>query len=436
MACSVRNPLSVRLLLMLAGTVWCTYAVTTQQWDGLLPGILLLSASYCLYRRMLCRQREHIDLVVEAIANNDYAFRLPSRCYGDATVGIFNDAANRMGSLIAWEKQNLLAREKYYEIILQHVNTGVVVMDTDQNKVIMNNESALRLLNIPRLDRLDQLPEDRNDVKDCLLTLQPGDNGNLVVNMRQGTSQLLVRVVSVVLNDRPLRIFTLNDVRHVLDEYEVDAWMKLTRVLVHEIMNGVTPVCSLSSSMLAKPSLPPDQLHAGLAAIHATSQGLLNLVENYRRFTSLPKPNPSVLVLSDLLTEVEALQFIPPAIRLTVKVQPEDVMVYADRHLIRQVFVNLLRNAVQAIGETEGRIDITAMLAENEHVFVYVSNSGPCISDEDADQLFVPFYTTKNEGSGIGLSVSRQIMVQSNGNITLLPPGTRGWNTTFLVEFC
>lgn len=425
----------VRTLLTLSGTAICTYAAVTNQWNGLLPGACLLVLSFGLYLRMLLRQREGIALMVEAIANNDYAFRLPSRYLRNPSVEIFNTAANRVGELLAREKQLLLVREKYYEVILQHVATGVVVVAEDQDKVILSNDAALHLLDVPCLDRLMQLPGDKQDVQTCFRSLQIGDNGNLVVHTRRGVRQLLVRVVSVVLDEKPLRIFTLNDVRSVLDEHEMDAWVKLTRVLVHEIMNGMTPVCSLSSSMLNKPSLTTDQLHEGLSAIHATSQGLLTFVENYRRFTSLPKPHPDVVAVRELLAEVEVLQLLPSNIRLTVRVNPAEVMIYADRHLIRQVLINLLRNAAQAIGEVEGLVDIATAITEDDHVLIYVSNNGPRVGTEDADRLFVPFYTTKQSGSGIGLSVSRQIMVLSNGNITLLPPGTRGWNTTFLLEF-
>lgn len=424
----------VRVGLLLLSTVLLTWAVVCKEWLVCAGGALGLLLSLRLYGQMLRRQREGLLLILEAIKNGDYTFRLPDMYRRDISLGMFNTAANRVGQILMDEKQAMEVKEKYYEVILQHVTTGVMVV-SEENRVVMSNEAALHLLQVPRLDSLCQLPEDKQEAKECFLTLQPGENGNLLIHTPQGVRQLLVRVVSLVQEQIPLRIFTLNDVRNVLDEREMDAWVKLTRVLVHEIMNGMTPVCSLSASMLNKPALTAEQLHDGLTAIHATSQGLLAFVENYRKFTSLPKPRPDVVALDELLAEVKALQLIPSHIRLTCEVRPAHLMVYADRHLLRQVFVNLLRNAVQAIGDTTGRIAVTATLAGNEHVLVYVSNDGPAIRTEDAEQLFVPFYTTKPGGSGIGLSVSRQIMVQSNGNITLLPPGTRGWNTTFLLEF-
>lgn len=424
----------LRILLFMGATVLGTWALMGQYWYSLGISIFLLLLVLWLHVRVLRRQREGLALVLEAIGNNDYSFRLPSHYQRDISLEMFNTTANRIGAILAQEKQELLMREKYFEVILQHVTTGVVVI-AEEHKVVLSNAAALQLLNVPRLDELQQLPVDKQEVKECFQTLHAGENGNLVIHKRQGVRQLLVRVVSLVQNDTPLRIFTLNDVRNVLDEHEMEAWVKLTRVLVHEIVNGMAPVCSLSSSMLAKPALTSQQLHDGLAAIHATSQGLLTFVENYRKFTSLPQPHPDVVGVRDLLAEVASLQLLPPHIQLTVQVKPDNLMIYADRHLIRQVLVNLLHNAAQAIGEQEGRVSITTSLTEDEHVLVYVSNNGPKVEAEDAEQLFVPFYTTKRSGRGIGLSVSRQIMVSSNGNITLLPPGTRGWNTTFLLEF-
>lgn len=434
MVCKFRYLLSPNFLFYTIGVVGCTYACLEQDWKCLAGGILLLSGAGFLSVSRLRRQRESLDLIMEAVENGDNTFRLPSGHLRNASVELFNAVANRMGNFLSEEKLALEVREKYYEVILEHVSTGVVVLDGDCDRVVLCNETALRLLNVPRLALLSQLPEDKWNVGECFKTLQPGGNELLAVHTRQGVRQLMVKVVILVRDEVPLRVFTLNDVRNILDEHEMDAWVKLTRVLVHEIVNGMTPVCSLSSSMLEKTSLSAGQLHDGLAAIHATSQGLLAFVENYRRFTSLPKPCPDIFYVKDLLNEVGSLQLLPPHIRLTVRILPDDVMVYADMHLIRQVLINLLCNAVQAIGEKPGRVDITSELTENEHVLIYVSNDGPAIK-EDAEQLFVPFYTTKQGGSGIGLSVSRQIMLQSNGSITLLPSGTRGWNTVFLLDF-
>ena len=176
-------------------------------------------------------------------------------------------------------------------------------------------------------------------------------------------------------------------------------------------------------------------LYEGVRAIHETSAGLINFVDSYRKFSSLQKPAPEPFYLLELIRQVSELHLLPPDITLILQIEPEDLMIYADPNLIRQLLINLIKNAVQAIGTAKGRIHIRAYTTADEHIFVYVSNDGPVIPDDEAEEIFVPFFTTKKEGSGIGLSLSRQIMKLSGGTISLLRPGTNGWNTTFVLEF-
>ena len=237
------------------------------------------------------------------------------------------------------------------------------------------------------------------------------------------------------MEQRQLRVFTLNDIRNVMDENELDAWIKLSHVLTHEIMNAITPVASLSASLLSKDTWSTEQLREGLSVIYTTSQGLLSFVDNYRKFTSLPRPVPVLFYVQELTEELRTLLLVPERIKLEFHLVPEDLLIYADKHLIRQVLINLVRNAIQAIGERDGCIRVVAFVQTDERVLIKVSNDGPVIPEEIRSHIFVPFFTTKERGSGIGLSVSRQIMMASGGSLSLLPAGTAGWNTTFVLEF-
>lgn len=169
--------------------------------------------------------------------------------------------------------------------------------------------------------------------------------------------------------------------------------------------------------------------------LHETSTGLISFVDSYRKFSALQKPSPEPFYLKELLLQVKSIHLIPSHIQLTLQIEPDDLMLYADPNLIRQVLINLLKNATQAIGENKGKIHIRAYSTKEEHILVYVSNDGPAIPEKEAEEIFVPFFTTKKEGSGIGLSLSRQIMKLSNGSISLLKAETNGWNTTFVLEF-
>ena len=176
-------------------------------------------------------------------------------------------------------------------------------------------------------------------------------------------------------------------------------------------------------------------MYDGIRAIHETSTGLISFVDSYRKFSALQKPSPEPFYLMDLLKQIQGLSLVPETVALTLQIEPVELMLYADPNLIRQVLINILKNAVQSIGGNKGRIHIRAYSAADEHVFIYISNDGPVIPEEEAEQIFVPFFTTRINGSGIGLSLSRQIMKLSGGSISLLRAGTNGWNTTFVLEF-
>ena len=176
-------------------------------------------------------------------------------------------------------------------------------------------------------------------------------------------------------------------------------------------------------------------MYDGIRAIHDTSVGLISFVDSYRKFSSLQKPAPEPFYVLDMLQQIEKLGMLPENVKLSLQIEPTDLMVYADPNLIRQVLINLIKNAGQAIGSAHGNIHVRAFSSANEHVFIYISNDGPTIPEEVAEQIFVPFFTTKKDGNGIGLSLSRQIMKLSGGSISLLRAGTNGWNTTFVLEF-
>lgn len=236
------------------------------------------------------------------------------------------------------------------------------------------------------------------------------------------------------LGSQQVKILTLNDIRNELDAKELDSWIKLTRVLTHEIMNSIAPISSLSETFLQRKDVIESPLYDGIRAIHDTSAGLISFVDSYRKFSSLQKPAPEPFYLYDLISQIQQLHIIPERITFSLQIEPKDLMIYADPNLIRQVIINLIKNAVQAI-PSKGKIYLRAYSTAEEHILIYICNDGMIIPETEAEEIFVPFFTTKREGSGIGLSLSRQIMKLSGGSISLLRLGTNGWNTTIVLEF-
>ena len=227
----------------------------------------------------------------------------------------------------------------------------------------------------------------------------------------------------------------------VLERNEMEAWQKLIRVLTHEIMNAVTPITSLSDTLLGltEAQASKEEIRNGLQTISSTGKGLLSFVESYRKFTRIPTPEPSLFYVKSFIGRmVELARHQHPDVRVTfhTDIAPSDLILYADENLVSQVVINLLKNAMQAIEsdkdtDKEGHINIRAYCNEAEAILIEISNNGPAIPNDIAEHIFIPFFTTKEGGSGIGLSISRQIMRLSGGNLSLLP----GKETTFILKF-
>lgn len=433
MGCRWIYSMPVRTLLLIVGVALITLGITEGKSILWIVGVISCVASVLVFRKMQQQLREKSWLMLEAIRNRDYSFRLPVAGFSGGE-RVLQDTLNRFGGLMSEQKQLMEQRERFYEQILSSVTSGIIVLDEDM-KVVQTNPAAARLLGLPVLSTLQQLDRYGTEVPHVFRTLGAGERCNIQFSTSKEEVQLLVRASVMQLGDRTVRILALNDIRNELDAKELDSWIKLTRVLTHEIMNSIAPISSLSETFLKRSDVIGTPLYDGIRAIHETSTGLISFVDSYRKFSSLQKPSPEPFYLLDLLHQVEGLTLVPENIALTLQIEPAELMLYADPNLIRQVLINLIKNAVQAIGGHKGRIHVRAYSSADEHVFVYVSNDGPAIPEAEAEQIFVPFFTTRSEGSGIGLSLSRQIMKLSGGTISLLRSGTNGWNTTFVLEF-
>ena len=250
----------------------------------------------------------------------------------------------------------------------------------------------------------------------------------------------LRRASSAMLDGKRVRVFAIDDIRSSLDAQEIDSWIRLTRVLTHEIMNSMAPMVSLSRVMLGTcedGDATDEKVRDGLRVICDTSEGLVRFVESFRRFTSLPTPVPRLVCVAELVDEVGRLfEADPDGTRFFAEIKPDDLMVYADPSLVRQVVVNIVKNARQAMAQSgEGSEIRVKGFSDGDIATIEISNDGPAIPDDVAEQIFIPFFTTKPDGSGIGLSVSRQIMRLSHGNLTLRRDTVGRFKTTFVLTF-
>ena len=383
--------------------------------------LLLLAALALVFLfviwRMHLRHRSQlrkVEFLFNAIDNLDFSFRFPVR----GSNRTFNTALNRIKDILTASHYAQQERERYYEKILSMVSTAILVED-DRGRVVFCNEAALRLLGRDYITHISQV---ENDLK---------------------TGRFSVRRNVVGLDGRQMQLWAVNDISSELVLQEITSWEKLIRVLTHEIMNGVAPVTSLSRTLLQRVEnggeVPAETLRQGLQTIHSTSDQLLRFVENYRSLTLLPTPAPQPFYVKPFLERMLMLARATDGaegLQRECSVSPADLMLYADESLLPHVFTNLLKNAVEALQTSaaqERYVRVEAAIDEAETVRIRVSNNGPAIPADVAEQMFVPFFTTKNGGSGSGLSLSARIMQASGARMELVESSDR--ETVFLLTF-
>ena len=398
--------------------------------------IVLLLVAVVGYIRLYRHYRRNIKKVTflfDAIDNGDFSFNFPTekRFKED---NILHQSLNRIKLFLQHTREEQMDREKYYEQILNAVDTGILVVD-DHDNILQHNQAALRLLDTDVLTHMNQV---KGKLKD---------------------EHLAKHETQAMLKDKHVRIIALSDVSHELSNQEVDSWIKLIRVLTHEIMNTITPVTSLSETLLTRVTEDKD-LKQGLETIHKTGTELLAFVNNYRRFTHVPQPQPALFYVEPFLERMALLC----NHEVEISVSPKDLLTYADESLLSHVVTNLLKNAVEAFkekgisaernkqdGNEQGRnkqecrsadlqsaaskkafIRLKAYANAQESIIIDVSNNAGLIPEDVASHIFIPFFTTKPEGSGIGLSLSRQIMRVSGGSLSLHQDKAQGI-TTFRI---
>lgn len=385
--------------------------------------IVLLLVAVVGYIRLYCHYRRNIKKVrflFDAIDNGDFSFNFPTEKRNKED-NILHQSLNRIKLFLQHTREEQMEREKYYEQILNAVDTGIMVVDSHDN-ILQHNQAALRLLDADVLTHINQVREKLKD------------------------EHLAKHETQAMLKDKHVRIIALSDVSHELSNQEVDSWIKLIRVLTHEIMNTITPVTSLSETLLKElnseelytaksSSAEQAKMKQGLETIHKTGTELLAFVNNYRRFTHVPQPKPALFYVEPFLERMAMLC----NHEVEIEVTPKDLLAYADESLISHVVTNLLKNAVEAFNglqsepKTKASIRLHAYTNEQEAVIIDVSNNAGLIPDDVAFHIFIPFFTTKPEGSGIGLSLSRQIMRVSGGSLSLHQDKAQGITTFRIV---
>ncbi len=404
---------------------------------------LLIALEVAALFRSVDRSNRDLARFFEAVKYSDFtqSFTPPSagRSYRDLRAAM-------SGVMQAFEKARLEKEEQalYLQTIVRHVPIGLLVFQADGEVELLNN-AAKQLFRLGQMKNVRALDAVSPGLADSLLALKPRERALVRIERPDEQLQLALEASEFKLRARTFTLVSVQDIRGELEEKEVEAWQKLIRVLTHEIMNSMTPISSLAATaqdLLSKTGSRGDSeswndIELALKTIGKRSEGLLHFVEGYRNLTRIPRPDFKFFPARDLFGRVGQLLQWPvgeSGARFESSTKPDNLELLADPDLLEQVLINLLLNAADAVRGREGAlIGLSGYIDERSRPVIQVRDNGVGIPAENLDKIFIPFFSTKEGGSGIGLSLSRQVMQLHNGTITV--SSKLGVGTVFTLRF-
>jgi nitrogen fixation/metabolism regulation signal transduction histidine kinase len=407
--------------------------------------IILITVSLISY---LNKTNRNIRFFFDSVRNDDSNLSFSV----DAKSGNLRElylSMNNVNQQIQSLKIENRKQEQYFQKILEHLAAGIITYNT-KGFVLHANTAARRLLSMEVLTHLKQIERIDKNLFQAIKDLKPFERRLVAINTNQGEIQLLLKSTSFGTNENELIILSIQDIKHELDEKEVESWMRLIRVLMHEIMNSITPITSLAESLSNiyrsdEMPVPAEEVTdktiattlQGLNVIKEQGKGLMSFVDSFRKLTRIPKPDMKIFRVSELFSRVKILSDSfenENKAEISFHNIDPDLEIFADENLISLVLLNLIKNAVEANEDNpDCKIKVIAGIDAGHLPEICVIDNGPGITKEYLEEIFIPFFTTREKGSGIGLSVSRQIMGAHGG--TLKVSSIPGKETLFCMSF-
>jgi two-component system, NtrC family, nitrogen regulation sensor histidine kinase NtrY len=421
-------------------------------WSALvLLGLITIGQVVSLVH-MLDRTNDELISFLNAIRYDDFSINYSTRSKNSSFDRLhleFNKVMQKFQQLRA-EKE---AHYHYFRTIVQHVGIGIITSRKNGNVEILNT-AAKRLLGIARLQNINDLEELSPDLVRALSSLQQGDRALVKIKRENDTVQIAISAIELVLQGEVYRLVSLQNIQSELEEKEMEAWQNLIRVLTHEIMNSVTPISSIAATAgneileslngededdeyctIRKEDL--EDIHLGIDTIRKRSIGLIHFVSDFRNLARVPTPKLSTFTVKELFDQICLImkpELKEGSVQLHTSIEPSNLQLTADNDQIEQVLINLVKNAIQAFDcHEDRRIWMSAYVTMTGRTLVEVRDNGPGIEKDAVDKIFIPFFTTKKTGSGIGLSLSKQIMRYHKGSIQV--KSVEGEGTTFTLIF-
>ena len=439
----------IRILLMVATTLFLSWTIFEQKAYvlSILSALALLVITINLIY-FLNRINRRIFYFFDAIRNEDSTLSFPKRTNNKIITDLNRSLLNVNKQIQQIYVENR-QQEQYFQALLEHAATGMFTFNK-KGFILHSNMLTKRLFSVDVLTHLNQLQRIDEKLYQAVKDIESSEQRLVTMHNEEGIIQLLIKANSFTTNNEELMLISIHDIKNQLDEKELDSWRKLIRVMMHEIMNSITPITSLSESLAgyfyADGSIKsPTDINQktiettirGLEVIREQGKGLISFVESYRKLTRLPKPEKKVFPVKDLIDNISILSGSfdnAETVKLSSSVIPESLEIIADEKQISQVLINLVKNAYQANKKnSEAKVKIMARLTDDGRPELKVIDNGPGIPDDLMDKIFVPFFTTKESGSGIGLSISRQIMQMHGGSLKII--SNEGKATSAVLNF-
>lgn len=444
---SYRLRVAGRIMLIGLFMAFMYYALGQEKWyvATAVSALVVILLMIDLFRFIDRSNREFTSLL-EALKHQDFTTSY-SRKFSEKSFRDLESSFNEIQEQYRGARMDQAAQYQYLQTVIEHINIALICFDS-QGKVFLFNQAAAVLFRKAKVESLEPLKSIHPALYQLMVTLRAGQREVIRLNREGELLQLSVNVTEFRIRKDKFKLVSLQNIRHELEEQELDSWQKLIRVLTHEIMNSVTPVSSLSSAineMLTdengrRPleSLSSDDLedmYSSLETIEERSRGLLGFVADYKNLTRLPQPVFEDIAVEFLLNHMYRLfkkDMASEHINYQVQVPAHPMSICVDSMMIQQVLINLIKNAMEAVKEREEKSIILSADSRNEKVIIRVRDNGKGIDDENLEKVFIPFYTTKKKGSGIGLSLSKQIMRLHKGSIHFQSDDS---GTVFNIEF-
>jgi two-component system, NtrC family, nitrogen regulation sensor histidine kinase NtrY len=436
----------IRVLLLFAALVLAAFLLMRGWYIYLAFIVPVISYQVIEFYRFHRKAHDELNQFVESVHYRDFSRYFDVR-HGPNDIKTLRKGFNEINTTFKVISKEKETQYQYLQKILELVDTGIISYEEKEGTVVWMNEALKRMLQLPYLKTIHSLAKRDGSLYNEILALRTGESKIATAHLEREAFKVLLSATVFQTEGKLFKLIAFQNVNEALDETESKAWQKLLSVMTHEIMNSIAPISSLAETLkhrlqqsyagMNNDSGAIDDLELGIDTIKKRSEGLLKFAQTYRNLNKITTPNLKKVYVGDIFENLSLLMqptLQQKNIELEIVLKETDILLEVDPNLIEQVLINLLVNAIEAVKDVaEPKIILSAYLASSKRTVLKVADNGSGIPEEILDKIFIPFFSTKKSGSGIGLSLCKQIMMLHRGNIHV--QSAEGKGTAFLLQF-